>query len=307
MKQLFPITPLQEVNDSILEKAGVQMLVKRDDLIHPHVSGNKWRKLKYNLEEFEKSGKTSILSFGGAFSNHIYSLAAAGKIFGFKTIGIIRGEKTKLLNFTLSYAESQGMELHFMDRETYRMKDSSDVLQELKTQYPDAFFLPEGGSNVYALPGCAEIVGEIDLPYHYICCAMGTGATMAGISFGAPHDKKVLGFGVLKAEGYFQEQVLKFQTEAGIFKDNWQVIENYHFGGYAKINRELVSFIENFKKTSGISLDPVYTGKLFYGIYDLISKDFFKRGESIVVLHSGGLQGLEGMKPLMDRFLEKKS
>jgi 1-aminocyclopropane-1-carboxylate deaminase len=291
-------TPLQQIIDPEIDAYGVALYIKRDDLLHPQVSGNKWRKLKCNLDHAKQEGFRTLLSFGGAYSNHIYALAAAGKLMDYKTIGIIRGEETMPLNSTLVFARSCGMQLFYESRENYKNKDTAEYIMQLKKKFGDFYLLPEGGTNTYAIQGCAEIVEEIQLPYDTFCCACGSGGTLAGLAQGQrSKGGTVLGICVLKGEGMLDEKIsgLLHPKDTG----NWSINYQYHFGGYAKMNRELVCFIQKFKTIHGILLEPVYTGKMMFAIYDLIKKGYFKRGESIIALHTGGLQALEGLKDKM--------
>jgi 1-aminocyclopropane-1-carboxylate deaminase len=289
--------PLQKITDPLLDNLAVNLYVKREDLIHPFVSGNKWRKLKYNLLEAKSQGKDTLLSFGGAFSNHIYALAAAGSEFGFKTVGVIRGKDASEDNPTLSFAKNCGMEFYMIDRDEYKKKDDHDFLEKLRRKYDDPYIIPEGGSNSLAVKGCAEIIDEINIDFDYICCPCGTGATLAGLVAGLKGQKKALGFSVLKGGEFLIPDVKKLLTGyKGMRYDNWSICLDYHFGGYAKTNPELSLFIERIEKQHEIIYEPIYTGKMMFGIYDLLNKGFFKPGETIICIHTGGLQGLEGMK-----------
>jgi 1-aminocyclopropane-1-carboxylate deaminase len=290
-------TPLQKISDPVLDGFGLRLYVKREDLIHPFISGNKWRKLKYNLIEAKSQGKDTLLSFGGAYSNHIYALAAAGKESGFKTIGVIRGKDASEENPTLSFARSCGMQLYLIDRDQYKKKEESDFLEDMKNRFHDSYIIPEGGSNVLAVKGCAEIIEEIDIDFDYIACPCGTGATLAGLIAGLKGKKRALGFSVLKGGEFLIGDVKKLLNAfEGKTFDNWSIQMDYHFGGYAKSSYDLESFIKHIEKQHGIIYEPVYTGKMMFGIYDMINKGFFKRGETIICVHTGGLQGLEGMK-----------
>lgn len=270
----------------------VEVCVKREDSIHPQISGNKFRKLKYNLDEASRLKHKTLLTFGGAYSNHIAAVSAAGKRFGFNTIGIIRGEELfdKInANPTLKFAQECGMTFKFVSRDAYREKNSSAFLQELKATYGDFYFIPEGGTNALAVKGCEEILMEADAHYNYICCPVGTGGTMAGLINTSLAHQKILGFPSLKGD-FLQEEICKFAT-----KSHWELITDYHFGGYAKINIELISFINAFKAQYHIPLDPIYTGKMMYGIFDLMKKGYFPRKSKILAIHTGGLQGINGM------------
>ena len=273
-------------------KYQVKLVLKREDQIHSDVSGNKYRKLKYNLEESKKQGYKTLLTFGGAFSNHISATAAAGEEFGFKTIGIIRGEELKRkieLNPTLNFAQHCGMNFKFVTRETYRKKTSSQFIEELKSEFGDFYLIPEGGTNALAIKGCEEILNDSDGTFDYICCAVGTGGTISGLINCSKPSQQILGFPALKGD-FLKEDIGNF-----VQKTNWKLITGYHFGGFAKINEELISFINEFKNAQCIPLDPIYTGKLMFGLFDLITKGFFPKGSIILAIHTGGLQGIEGM------------
>jgi 1-aminocyclopropane-1-carboxylate deaminase len=281
-------TPIQEIHDPAFDKAGVRVLIKREDLNHPFVSGNKWWKLKCNLEEALRSKHTTLLTFGGAYSNHIYATAAAARELGLKSIGIIRGEETFPLNQTLSFASSQGMKLEYASREVYREKSEQSFIDLLHSMFGDFYFIPEGGTNELAVKGVTEFAQALGSEFDYLCCAVGTGGTMAGLVQGVSRKKEVIGISVLKGGEFLNEEVSKFLK---VPSDSWRIVSDYHFGGYAKKNNALESFINQFESTQSILLDHVYTGKLFCGVFDLIDKNYFRRGSTILVLHSGGLQG----------------
>ncbi|MDD7888178.1 1-aminocyclopropane-1-carboxylate deaminase/D-cysteine desulfhydrase [Flavivirga sp. 57AJ16] len=274
------------------DNKGVELFIKREDEIHPFVSGNKYRKLKYNLLEAKKNGFKTLLTFGGAFSNHIAAVASAGNLLGFKTIGIIRGEELEdkiFDNETLSFAKQNGMQFKFVSRRDYRDKTTEAFLAKLKEVFNDFYLIPEGGTNNLAIKGCEEILTEADNVFDYICCAVGTGGTISGLINCSKPGQQVLGFPALKGT-FLRQDISKF-----VARTNWDLITSYHFGGYAKINEALVTFINQFKKINGIPLDPVYTGKMMFGIFDLINKDYFEKGSKILVIHTGGLQGIKGM------------
>ena len=268
-----------------MKEKEINLFVLRLDLVHPYISGNKWFKLKYNLEEARKQGKKTLVTFGGAYSNHIIA-AAAGKEFGFKTIGIIRGEElNEDDNSVLQFAKYCGMELRFVSREEYRKKEFN-----IKDEY---YLLPEGGTNELAVKGCAEIISLIDIPFDYISCAVGTGGTIAGIISSLNENQKAIGFPVLKGGEFLKNEIEKLvQTNA-----NFELQTEYHFGGYAKKNEELLNFISDFKSNHNIQLDFVYTGKMMFGIFDLIKKNYFEKGATIVAVHTGGLFQFADSKP----------
>ena len=270
----------------------VSLYVRREDLIHPFVSGNKFRKLKYNLLQAKKEGKTKLLTFGGAFSNHIAAVAAAGKEFGFETVGIVRGEELRSKeesNPTLSFAKDCGMVLDFISRDMYRDKEMPSFVTSLKAKYGDFYLLPEGGTNVLAVQGCGEILTQDDISFTHICTTVGTGGTIAGIINAALPNQKIIGFPALKGS-FLSDDIRKF-----VNKEGWELIHNFHFGGYGKINETLIRFINGFYQDTTISLDPIYTGKMMYGIFDLIRKGYFPNGSKILAIHTGGLQGIAGM------------
>ncbi len=287
------------VNQRIdLSNKTVELYIKREDKIHPFVSGNKYRKLKYNLEEAKKLGFKTLLTFGGAFSNHIAAVASAGNLLGFKTIGVVRGEElvNKIpTNSTLSFAKENGMQFKFVTRESYRNKTSKTFLNNLKDEYGVFYTIPEGGTNALAVKGCEEILTPTDEVFDYVCCTVGTGGTISGLINCSKPSQQVLGFPALKGS-FLQEDISKF-----VSKNNWKLITDYHFGGYAKINEELVTFINQFKKRFNVPLDPVYTGKMVFGIMDLIDKNYFLEGSKILVIHTGGLQGIEGMNATLKK------
>lgn len=278
------------------EQLGVSLYLKREDRIHPVISGNKYRKLKYNILEAESLGYDKLLSFGGAFSNHIAAVASVGKEFGFKTIGVIRGEELQSKiedNPTLNYAQNCGMQFKFIDRETYREKTSKTFIENLKKDFDHYYLIPEGGTNELAIKGCEEILAVKDLDFDFVCCSVGTGGTIAGLINSSKSSQQVLGFPALKG-GFLINEITKFAK-----KTNWNLVTDYHFGGYAKVSKELIDFINEFKDKNEIQLDPVYTGKMMYGIMDLIQKEFFPKGSKILAIHTGGLQGIKGMNKLL--------
>ena len=292
-------SPLQAVRHDAFLSHGLELFVKRDDLLHPLVSGNKWRKLKYNLLEAERLGCSRLVTFGGAFSNHLAAVAAAGQAFGFETVGVVRGEQAEPLNPTLAFAAKCGMVLHFTSRTDYREKSRTELLEILGIDATDSLVLPDGGANSFALPGCREIVTETEqqlghLPDFFIN-ACGTGATLAGIATGiAERNSTALGISVLKG-GFLQKEVEKLLAKSEIPNPQSAIVlDDFHFGGYAKWTSALIDFINDFKRKTGISLDPIYTGKAFFAAAQLAEQGFFPEGSSIVLVHTGGLQGIAG-------------
>jgi 1-aminocyclopropane-1-carboxylate deaminase len=297
MEDVFRDSPLQRLDDALLREKGIVLYIKRDDLIHPQVQGNKWRKLKYNLHEANASEQKTLLTVGGAYSNHIYATAAAAKLFGFNAIGVIRGEEPNQKSDTLTFAASQGMELHYISRGDYSAKESPRMLESFKKRFGDFYLLPEGGTNPFALKGVAEIIAELKIDYDFITVACGTGGTLSGLLAALKGEKRVLGFSSLKGDDTLTAEVNTLTEEyCGTAYSNFKINFDYHFGGYAKVKFELVEFIKDFEQRFEIQLEPVYTGKMFYGLFDLIRKDHFPRGSHIVAIHSGGLQGLSGYK-----------
>lgn len=293
----LPETPLLKIEDDFLAERGITLFIKREDLNDPELSGNKIHKLKYNLLQAKEEGHTILLTFGGAYSNHIYAVAAAGKRFGFNTIGIIRGEEHLPLNPTLKFAASCGMNIYYMNRSTYRKKTNPEVVSELRDQFGEFYLIPEGGTNDLAVKGCREIINSISINFDIICAPCGTGGTLAGLIAGLNGKHFALGFAVLKGASFLNHDILNLLTASGIPElANWNVNLDYHFGGYAKIKTELLQFIKVFFEKTGVVLDPIYNGKMFYGIYDLISLNKIDAGTTIIAIHTGGLQGLEGMK-----------
>ena len=287
----------QKVNLPLLKNNGIQLFVKREDQIHPFISGNKYRKLKYNLAMAKTEGFGALLTFGGAFSNHIAATAYAGFEHGFKTIGVIRGQElgSKAYNATLSFAKAHGMELYFVDRTQYRTKDSEEFVAELRSKFGNFYLIPEGGTNALAVRGCEEILEQQDADFDYVCVAVGTGGTISGLINSLKAHQQLLGFPALRGD-FLPSEIRKFAR-----LDQWSLTYDYHFGGYAKINRELIEFINQFKQDTTIPLDPVYTGKMMYGILDLVHKGYFSSPAKILAIHTGGLQGIQGMNQVLKR------
>lgn len=285
------LSVLTKIDNHLLDKHEVDLWIKRDDLIHPIISGNKWRKLEYNVDHALSLGADTLISMGGAFSNHLHALAYTGKILGLKTIGIIRGERPKHLSPTLQDMENWGMELRFVTRSEYREYRNYNNHNDLPDIKPNEYWLPEGGANKLALKGIAELVDEIDIEYDTLCVACGTGATLAGLIPAVPNSTNVLGFAALKNADFLR---LDVQSLLSTNCNNWEIILDYHFSGFAKLSPTLTAFITDFTQKSAIPLEPIYTGKMLYGIYDLIAKGYFKPGQQLIALHTGGLQGNRG-------------
>lgn len=277
-----------EINSPI----NIELFIKREDLLHKYISGNKFRKLKYNFEYVKNNRFKEVITFGGAYSNHISATAYAGKLQKIQTFGIIRGEELEnqtTLNYTLNFAKDCGMKLIFVSREDYKKKDASNKVRQLINTLQRPYIIPEGGTNNLAIKGCEEILGNDTKPFDYICTSVGTGGTISGLINASESHQEILGFSALKGD-FLSEDISKF-----VSKTNWKLNTDYHFGGYGKISEELIHFMNDFKKTYDIPLDPIYTGKMMFGIIDLIKKGYFKENAKILAIHTGGLQGIEGM------------
>ena len=252
------------------------------------------------MVQAKKENKNTLLTFGGAFSNHILAVAAAGNTNGFKTIGIIRGEELvdKVNdNPTLKRAQDFGMDFEFVTRESYREKGSLNFKERIKQKFGDVYIIPEGGTNDLAVKGCEEILTSNDEKFDYICCAVGTGGTISGIINCSKNSQQVLGFPALKGD-FLREDICSF-----VSKTNWDLITAYHFEGYGKVSEELIQFINEFYQKYKIPLDPIYTGKMVFGVFDLINKNYFADNSKILMIHTGGLQGVAGM----NKFLKQKN
>jgi 1-aminocyclopropane-1-carboxylate deaminase len=286
-------SPIQPIHSEIASEKKIGLYIKRDDLIHPQISGNKWRKLKYNILHAKEKGYQKLVTFGGAYSNHLYAFAAACKNFGINGTVIIRGEKPKKKSHTIEFAEKCGLKLIYTSRENYRKKDAELISSIIPDK--DFFLIPEGGSNDFALMGLKEMMEEIDEAYNFICCPVGTGGTISGILKYSNPSTKVIGFPVLKGVDYLIETISKFSELKDLDKKLIWASE-YHFGGYAKINQDLIEFTNNFYQLHQIPLDLVYTSKMMYGVLDMIKKDMIPENSKMLVIHTGGLQGNIGMK-----------
>jgi len=292
-------SPLELIQLKLLEEADVQLYLKRDDLIHPLYGGNKIRKLKYNVQECLRQGKSALLTCGGAYSNHIIATAAYGKEFELKTKAIIRGDELLIDNPTLKDAAGLGMEFVFVSREMYRkIRETPELAYELShSDTNDFYFIPEGGTNQFSIRGVAELVDEIEVPFDYIATPCGTGGTFAGLMQGIKNrPAKLLVFSALKNGAYIIDEVaalLKEDFDAGKVE---LFTSDYIFGGYGKMKPELMDFVNSFKEQTGILLDPIYNGKMMFGLLDRISTGYFKKGSVIVALHTGGVQAWRGFE-----------
>ncbi|MEH2210762.1 1-aminocyclopropane-1-carboxylate deaminase/D-cysteine desulfhydrase [Nostoc sp.] len=309
MSLTFITPPLQQINSEIARHAGVELYVLRLDLMHPWVNGNKWFKLKYNLLEAKEKNFTTLLTFGGAYSNHIYATAAAGNLFGFRTIGVIRGEERLPLNATLSFAVQQGMQLVYLNREMYRQRNTPALEEYLRQRFGEVFIIPEGGSNLNGVRGCTEIVNDATIAFDRICVACGTATTLAGIALSLHKEQRAIAFPVLKNGAFLTQEIenlLINYLASGLPSPysspaSWELVCDYHFGGYAKVNDELLLFSQQFTQEHGVPLDYVYTAKMFYGVMDLLQQGFFCKGDRLLLVHTGGLQGNVGMEERLQR------
>ena len=283
------------VNQFLTSTDGFEITLKREDQLHPYISGNKFRKLKYNLLQAQETGHNTLLTFGGPFSNHLIATAAAGKIMGFKTIGVVRGEEERKLNPSLQFCQDQGMTLYPISRADYRQKHLPELMTHLNNKFGAFYLLPEGGTNPLAVKGCKEILTEDDIRFDVIACSVGTGGTLAGLIESALPHQKILGFSALR------NQKLEEEIKKWTHKQNWSLNCYYTFGGYAKVSHDLIDFINTFNKNFKTPLDPVYTGKLLFGIFDLIKNKQWAGGKKILVIHTGGLQGIEGMNQKLSK------
>lgn len=284
-------SPVHQIKDQLFDERGLSVFIKRDDLIHPIISGNKWRKLKYLLKKAQAENKTHLVTFGGAFSNHLLATAGAAALFGFKATGFVRGDEVD--NDMLFMCRLHGMELIFTDRDSYR--DKQAVFNQYFGEDKEAFFIDEGGASPEAAQGCSELVSELIDTYDHIFCACGTGTMVAGIINGvkaANLDTQVNGVPALKGGGFLRADIDKLLLQPA----DYTFYTDYHFGGYGKTTPELINFIQTFIAQTGILIDPVYTGKMLYAIYNLAEKNHFERGSKVLAIHSGGIWGLLGMK-----------
>jgi len=284
---------IQEIKLNIYNPNNIKLYVKREDLIHNIVSGNKWRKLKYNFEYIKKNNTKTILTFGGAYSNHLHALSWLAKKNKINSIGLVRGEESSKINPTLSFCLQNKMKLYFLDRTTYRKsKYDNEVINNLKEKYKKIYILPEGGFNDFGIKGCEEIMDEVPDDFNIIACSIGTGCTAIGIIKSLNINQNFLGFTSFKNSNFINQTIGGYINS----NSNWKIKSDYNFGGFGKINIELKNFINYFESSYKIKLDPIYTSKLFFGLFDMISKNKFKKESRILVLHTGGLQGLQGIK-----------
>lgn len=280
---------IEPIQHPALEEHGIELNLKRDDLLHPIISGNKWRKLKYTLLYALTHGYQHLISMGGTYSNHLHALAYIGHKLNIKTTGLIRGEQPEKENQTLSDLGKWGMTLEFVSRSAFReLRKNRAHNEKLKKQY-GGFWIPEGGATQDALRGVSEILNEINIDFDTLTLACGTGTTLAGLAKALPEKKRVLGFSSLKGGGFLEKDVKKLIKNNSL--TNWSINFDHHFGGFAKTNDELFSFMNEFESLNNVPLEPIYNGKMLYGLIDLIKNERFRKGHKIIAIHTGGLQG----------------
>lgn len=296
--------PIQRIHWSAAQGAGVELWLKRDDLIHPDISGNKWRKLVYNVQQVKESGYKGLVTFGGAFSNHIAATAYAGKLNGIETVGIIRGEEADFQNPTLNRAQKNGMVLKPISRTQYASKTNPEYLNQLRQNFPEYLIIPEGGANLNGVLGCMEILKEVEHDIDVVACPIGTSTTFSGLVASAGQARKIIGFPALKGGDYLRADVNNFLNELKQLDErppnlapssNWHFQTEYHFGGFAKMKEPLVRFMNDFWHETQIPLDPIYTAKMMFGLKEMIQNNEFEKGTRILAIHTGGLQGIAGM------------
>ena len=282
---------IKELKLNINNSNNIKLFIKREDLIHDIVSGNKWRKLNYNFKYIKEKKIKRILSFGGAYSNHLHALSWLAKKNNIKSFGLVRGCELSIENPTLSFCKKNKMDLFFLDRSTYRNnKYNNPIFKKIIKSEENVFVIPEGGFNEFGIKGCEEIMNEVNEHYDIICCSIGSGCTAVGIIKSLKFDQSFLGFSSFKNNSQIKNIISeKVKTM------NWEINSKYNFGGFGQVNNELTKFIKDFKNTYAIMLDPIYTSKLFFGLFDMISKNKLPKDSRILALHTGGLQGLQGV------------
>lgn len=291
-------SPISRI-DFITKENDVELYLLREDEIHPSISGNKFRKLKYNIQAFQKGNYDAILTFGGAYSNHIAAVAAAGYECKIPTIGIIRGEELANKfheNPTLNLAYKMGMKLDFISRTDYRNKTNPEFIDQIKSKFGNVYILPEGGTNELAIQGCQEILGQHTLEFDFIACPMGTGGTLSGLILSKEPHQKILGFPALKDSDF-----LKSEIETWTNSSDFEMIQEYHFGGYAKESTEFIDFLNDFTQKYNVNLDPIYTGKMMFGLLDKMKQNHFPPKSKILAIHTGGLQGIKGFNQKLNQ------
>jgi len=281
-------SPLEKVQHPLFSSKNIEVFIKRDDLIHLVVSGNKWRKLKYNFEAFSSSGKSGIITLGGAYSNHLVASAEACWQRDIPLVAIVRGEEAS--NPSLDFCRSKGMKPHFISRDEYRHIRSNGLPANLIEIYGDLHFIPEGGSNVEGIRGCQEILSEVEEHFDLVFCPIGSGTTLSGLISG-PKRAEIVGVSSLKG-GFMEKEIEQMLSKYNLAQVNpWSVLNDFHFGGFAKVTQDLVDFTRNFKQAAGIQLDYIYTAKMVFGMFEMLRKGGIPQGSKLLLIHTGGLQG----------------
>jgi 1-aminocyclopropane-1-carboxylate deaminase len=287
---------LQRANWPSLERKGLRVYIRRDDQLSQYYSGNKYYKLFYNLRNALQQSADCLVSFGGAYSNHLYALAAAGKELNIPTVGIVRGYESAPLTPTLADAANSGMQLHFLSKKEYRDKNISQILPILKQSFPNYYLIPEGAENIAGSRGCMAISSAVSQQLGHenytLCCPVGTGSTLTGLIAGT--GAQCLGFSVLKGEDKLSAKVQQQLEILGRESSSWQLLTGFHHGGYGKVSNELLQFMRQFEENNQLQLEPVYTAKMFWGIEKLAEQNFWPEGSIVVAIHTGGLQGRRG-------------
>lgn len=279
---------IQTLNDTLFADSGITVDALRLDLIHPQVSGNKWFKLKYPLISALSTGKKGMLSFGGAYSNHLVAMAFACRENGLESMAIIRGDDPQMSNPSLQQMREYGMKLVFVPREAYRHKEK--LTGQYLEKNPEYYYVPEGGQSEDGIKGASEILQPGHNEYTDIICAVGTGTTIAGIVNASATPQKITGICSLKIPDKSENALLNF-IKTNTVRNNFRLLSDYHFGGYARKNDLLITFMNELYLKENIPTDFVYTGKLFFAVYDLARKKYFAEGSKVLIIHSGGLQG----------------
>lgn len=285
---------IEPLSPDWVRKDGVAADMLRLDLIHPVISGNKWYKLKHNIEHAKNEGYKAALTFGGAYSNHLVAAATSANIEGITSIGVVRGNDNSKLTDTLKQCEAMGMKLHFITRDAYARRDDIDFLEKLSAKFNDPFIIPEGGANEWGRIGAEEIAVLIPQGYTHVCVSVGTGTTFTGLRNALPDNVQLMGFVPMKQGRYLEEDVKPFLYQED--HRNWQLFDEWHFGGFGKSTDKLIGFMNEFYNANNIPLDIVYTGKMMYGVKDMLVQNFFPKESKVLCIHTGGLQGNVSVK-----------
>ncbi|WP_016954595.1 1-aminocyclopropane-1-carboxylate deaminase/D-cysteine desulfhydrase [Catenovulum agarivorans] len=290
-------SPISKITSQLFTGAGLEVFVKRDELVHPIVSGNKWRKLKYF---FTGDLPQHIVSFGGAYSNHIHALSFVAANYQIPLSIYVRGEQAWLdrperLSPTIADCLHNKAQLHFVDRATYRRKDDADFKKELLQAYPEqTLFIPEGGCAQVALTGVAEILSEQQHEFDYILCPVGSATTLAGLIKASDNKQTIVGIAALKQANYLRQRVMEL-VGPSIKNKNWHLLTEFHAGGFGKVPKQILQLVVEVYQQHGITLDPIYTSKMWLGFNQLITQNYFRAGSKVLLLHTGGLQGWRGL------------